>query len=140
MHCICLMLGSLYLKISVYCTHLPKILLTHPLETWRIRDISHGRAPEWASSTIFCRVESGNGLPPTKTPPSWLTPLWPEKFHICFPFIFFSMWITTNYFKYISVHFIGHQLKLSKILSYENWASVCVRISMVLKDPITPIL
>ena len=59
-------------------TNLPKILLTHPLETCRILEMSQGLAPEWANSTIFCLVESGNGRPPTNTPPSWLTPLWPE--------------------------------------------------------------
>lgn len=58
-------------------SYLPKILLTHPLETCKILEISHGRAPECASSTIFCLVESGSGRPPTKTPPSWLTPLCP---------------------------------------------------------------
>ncbi|KAG8221858.1 hypothetical protein J437_LFUL003234 [Ladona fulva] len=58
-------------------THLPRILETHPLDTWSIREISQGRAPEWANSTIFCLVESGSGLPLTYTPPSWLTPLWP---------------------------------------------------------------
>ncbi len=39
--------------------------------------MSQGRAPEWANSTIFCRVESGSGRPLTYTPPSWFTPLWP---------------------------------------------------------------
>lgn len=39
--------------------------------------MSQGRAPLWASSTIFCLVESGSGLPFTNTPPSWFTPLWP---------------------------------------------------------------
>lgn len=39
--------------------------------------MSHGRAPECASSTIFCLVLSGNGRPFTYTPPSWLTPLCP---------------------------------------------------------------
>lgn len=38
--------------------------------TCRIREMSHGRAPLCASSTIFCRVESGSGRPLTKTPPS----------------------------------------------------------------------
>lgn len=61
-----------------YRLYLPSILLTHPFDTWSIREISQGRAPEWASSTIFCLVESGNGRPPTNTPPNWLTPLWPE--------------------------------------------------------------
>jgi len=60
-------------------THLPRILETHPLETWRMRLMSHGRAPEWASSTIFCLVESGKGRPLTNTPPSWFTPLWPAR-------------------------------------------------------------
>lgn len=46
-------------------SHLPKILLTQPLETCRIREISQGLAPEWANSTIFCRVESGSGRPLT---------------------------------------------------------------------------
>lgn len=44
-----------------------------------MRDMSQGRAPEWANSTIFCRVASGNGRPPTNTPPNWLTPLWPGQ-------------------------------------------------------------
>ena len=60
-------------------TYRPSILETHPLETWRMREMSHGRAPEWANSTIFWRVESGNGRPLTNTPPSWFTPLWPER-------------------------------------------------------------
>ena len=47
--------------------------------TWRMREISQGRAPLWASSTILCRVESGRGRPLTKTPPSWLTPLCPSN-------------------------------------------------------------
>lgn len=41
--------------------YLPNILLTHPFETCNIREISHGRAPECANSTIFCLVESGSG-------------------------------------------------------------------------------
>lgn len=63
------------------CIYLPRILLTQPLDTWRIRDISQGRAPEWASSTIFWRVESGSGRPLTYTPPNWLIPLWPAVEH-----------------------------------------------------------
>ena len=43
--------------------YLPKIFDTHPFETWSIRDISQGLAPEWASSIIFCLVESGKGRP-----------------------------------------------------------------------------
>lgn len=51
-------------------SYLPNILLTHPLDTCKIREISHGRAPECANSTIFCLVESGSGRPPTNTPPN----------------------------------------------------------------------
>lgn len=47
------------------------------LVTCSILEMSQGRAPLWASSTIFCLVESGSGLPLTNTPPSWFTPLWP---------------------------------------------------------------
>ena len=65
--------------VEVKIAYRPRILDTHPLETWRIREISHGRAPEWANSMIFCRVESGKGRPLTYTPPSWFTPLCPEK-------------------------------------------------------------
>lgn len=62
---------------AIMHAYLPKIFDTQPFETWSIRDISQGLAPEWANSTIFWRVESGNGLPFTYTPPSWLIPLWP---------------------------------------------------------------
>jgi len=62
---------------EVSLQYLPRILETHPLETWRIREMSQGRAPEWANSTIFWRVWSGRGRPLTNTPPSWFTPLWP---------------------------------------------------------------
>lgn len=73
--------SRMLILITINClklrAHLPSILDTHPLETCNMRDISHGLAPECASSTIFCRVESGNGRPLTYTPPSWLIPLWP---------------------------------------------------------------
>jgi hypothetical protein len=55
---------------TYFAIYLPRILLTQPFDTCKIRDISHGRAPECASSTIFCLVESGSGRPPTNTPPS----------------------------------------------------------------------
>lgn len=47
--------------------------------TCKILDMSQGRAPLCASSTIFCLVVSGKGLPFTNTPPSWFTPLWPKQ-------------------------------------------------------------
>lgn len=37
-------------------TYRARILLTHPFETCKILEISQGRAPECANSTIFCRV------------------------------------------------------------------------------------
>lgn len=43
----------LFVIIIIFSTYRPKILLTQPFDTWSMRDISHGRAPEWASSTIF---------------------------------------------------------------------------------------
>lgn len=43
--------------------YLPSILLTQPLDTCSMREMSHGLAPECANSTIFCRVESGSGRP-----------------------------------------------------------------------------
>lgn len=58
-------------------TYLPRILETQPLDTCSILEMSQGRAPECASSTIFCRVWSGRGRPLTNTPPSWFTPLCP---------------------------------------------------------------
>ena len=39
--------------------------------------MSQGRTPSWASSTILLLTLSGRGRPLTKTPPSWLTPVWP---------------------------------------------------------------
>ncbi len=48
--------------------------------TCSILEMSHGLAPECASSTIFCLVASGNGRPDTKTPPSWLMPECPITF------------------------------------------------------------
>lgn len=53
----------------------------HDKFTCSILDMSQGRAPLCASSTIFCLVESGRGLPFTNTPPSWFTPLWPTHTH-----------------------------------------------------------
>lgn len=68
---------------SEYCVivigYLDKIFETHPCDTLSCRDMSHGRVPLWASSTILCLTRSGNGRPLTNTPPSWFTPPWPEK-------------------------------------------------------------
>lgn len=58
--------------------YLPSILLTQPWLTRSCREISHGRTPWWASSTILWRTTSGRGRPFTKTPPSWFTPPCPK--------------------------------------------------------------
>lgn len=50
--------------------YLPSILLTQPWLTRSCREMSHGRTPWWASSTILWRTTSGRGRPFTKTPPS----------------------------------------------------------------------
>jgi len=55
-------------------THLPRILLTQPWLTRSCLEMSQGRTPWWASSTIRCLTTSGRGLPFTNTPPSWFTP------------------------------------------------------------------
>ena len=45
-----------------------------PCDTNSCRDISHGRTPIKANSTILRLTQSGSGLPFTNTPPNWLTP------------------------------------------------------------------
>lgn len=54
--------------------HLPRILLTQPWLTRSCREMSQGRTPWWASSTMRCLTTSGRGRPFTNTPPSWFTP------------------------------------------------------------------
>lgn len=56
------------------CLYLPRILLTQPWLTRSCLEMSQGRTPWWASSTILWRTTSGSGRPFTKTPPSWFTP------------------------------------------------------------------
>lgn len=46
---------------------------TQPWLTRNCRDISHGRIPKRANSTMRKRVWFGNGRPFTNTPPSWFT-------------------------------------------------------------------
>lgn len=59
------------------CAHRPRILLTQPWLTRSCRDMSQGRTPWWAMSTMRCRITSGSGRPLTNIPPSWLRPPWP---------------------------------------------------------------
>ncbi|MPC65470.1 hypothetical protein E2C01_059605 [Portunus trituberculatus] len=60
-------------------THLARILETQPLDTCRMREMSHERTPEWAISTILWRMWSGSGRPLTYTPPIWFTPVPPAR-------------------------------------------------------------
>lgn len=55
-----------------------RILDTQPWETRSCREITQGRMPWWAISTILCRMWLGRGLPLMNTPPSWLTLPWPR--------------------------------------------------------------
>lgn len=55
-----------------------RILDTQPWETRSCREMTHGRMPWWAISTILWRMWLGRGLPFMKTPPSWLTRPWPS--------------------------------------------------------------
>lgn len=50
-----------------------RILETQPWDTLSCREMTHGRTPWWAISTILWRMWLGRGLPFMKTPPSWLT-------------------------------------------------------------------
>lgn len=54
-----------------------KIFDTHPWDTRNWREITHGRIPAAAISTIFNRVWFGSGRPLMNTPPNWLTRPWP---------------------------------------------------------------
>lgn len=50
-----------------------RILETHPCETRNCLEITQGRTPAAAISTIFNRIWFGNGRPFMNTPPNWLT-------------------------------------------------------------------
>ena len=60
-------------------TYRHKIFDTHPCETRNCREITQGRMPMAAISTILWRIWFGKGRPFMKTPPSWLTRPWPES-------------------------------------------------------------
>ena len=55
-------------------SYLERILETHPWLTLSCLEMSQGRTPLCASSTILWRTMSGSGRPLTKTPPNWFTP------------------------------------------------------------------
>lgn len=69
------------LKIAVSCHNLVNfrcylLITSYHFTHFNCLEISHGLVPCWAISTIWARMVSGSGLPLTKTPPSWLTPVW----------------------------------------------------------------
>lgn len=65
--------------LKVLTWYLFKILLTQPCDTLNCLEITQGRTPAAAISTIFSLIWLGNGLPLINTPPNWLTRPWPEK-------------------------------------------------------------
>lgn len=58
--------------------YLHRILETQPWDTRSWREMTQGRMPWWAISTILWRMWLGSGLPLINTPPSWLTRPWPR--------------------------------------------------------------
>lgn len=54
-----------------------KILDTQPWDTLSCRDMTHGRTPAAAISTIFNLIWFGSGRPLINTPPSWFIRPWP---------------------------------------------------------------
>lgn len=56
-----------------------RILETQPWETRSCLEMTQGRTPAAAISTIFSRTWFGSGLPFMNTPPSWLTLPWPTN-------------------------------------------------------------
>lgn len=55
-----------------------RILDTQPWETRSWREMTQGRMPWWAISTILWRMWLGRGLPLINIPPSWFTRPWPN--------------------------------------------------------------
>ena len=87
-------------------------------------------APLWASSTIFCLVESGSGLPFTYTPPSWFTPLWPVHvfvfaFVLVFTFVFTFVLTFVLTFVSIFVFVFIHNKNLQTGLVQTDVAFAC---------------
>jgi hypothetical protein len=57
-------------KIKKKKAYLVRILLTQPWETLSRLEMSQGRVPVWASSTMSRLISSGSGRPLTNEPPS----------------------------------------------------------------------
>jgi len=105
------------LPINCWTTNRPSILLTHPCETRSCLDISHGRTPWCAISTILWRTMSGSGRPLTKTPPSWLTPPWPA--HTCN--VYFTQKIGRRIKQKISLLLLTNNRKNGAVLAQKFW-------------------
>ena len=60
------------------------ILFFTTFKTYKYLEMSQGRTPIRASSTIRRRIMSGSGRPFTNTPPSWFIPACPNKENISF--------------------------------------------------------
>lgn len=58
--------------------YLLRIFETQPWETRSWREITQGRTPAAAISTIFRRIRFGSGRPFINTPPNWFIRPWPE--------------------------------------------------------------
>lgn len=97
-------------------THLDSIFETQPWLTRNCLDISHGRTPLCANSTILCRTTSGNGRPLTKTPPNWFTPPWPATRKLRTSLLSFHSTIhhLKYYFENKSWKFLGSFIYLKK--------------------------
>ena len=62
-----------------YYSHLFRIFETQPWLTRNWRQMTQGRTPAAAISTIFSRIWLGKGRPFINTPPNWFTLPWPAK-------------------------------------------------------------
>ena len=75
-------------------TYRHNIFDTHPWDTRNCREITQGRMPMAAISTILWRIWFGKGRPFMKTPPSWLTRPWPESIKpkkVCWDYFFLRL-------------------------------------------------
>lgn len=100
---------------------------TQPWETRSWREITHGRTPAAAISTIFSRIWFGNGRPFMKTPPNWFTLPWPTKWDERKHVVNFQL--PCKLYKYNIVNTLGKHLanawKIAwKILNFEKYGSI----------------
>lgn len=70
-----------------------RILLTQPWDTLSCLEMTQGRTPAAAISTIFSLIWLGKGLPFINTPPNWLTRPWPETNKQYWRKVNYEVWI-----------------------------------------------